>query len=118
MFGYSIDSYEAGLISRRSAGNVNIPFVPGQANIHVSYTAGLEAVPPSIELAALELIAHWWQNSQLRAAAMGGVNISYDATLGQQYSRDTESGTQNINIGVPFRILEMLKPNRRRPIIA
>jgi hypothetical protein len=69
-------------------------------------------------LAELELIAHWWQNSQLRAVAMAGTNIGYDTVEGAIYSRDTESGTQNMNIGVPYRILEMLNSHRHLPIIA
>jgi delta 1-pyrroline-5-carboxylate dehydrogenase len=69
MFAYSIDSPESGGISRRSAGNVVIPFVAGLKNIKINYTAGLAAVPWSVRLAALEIIAHWWQNSQMRAMA-------------------------------------------------
>ena len=117
MFAYSIDNPETGEITRRSGGNVNIPFMHGVSNIHVIYTAGRENVPAAIQLASLELIAHWWQNSQLRAAALAGTNVSYDAVQGTTYTRDTESGTQNLNIGVPMRILEMLKPFRRDPII-
>jgi hypothetical protein len=118
MFAYSIDHYETGIISRRSAGNIQIPFRPGTANIQVQYTTGYQTPPASIVLAELELIAHWWQNSQLRAVAMAGTNISYDATLGSTYTRDTESGTQNLNVGVPFRILEMIKGHRHMPFFA
>ena len=118
MFAYSIDNYENGVISRRTAGNVNIPFHAGEANIRVQYTAGHANVPGVIFLAELELIAHWWQNSQLRAVALAGTNVSYDAVAGAIYTRDTEAGDQNINIGVPYRILEMVKSYRHRPIIA
>lgn len=118
LFAYSIDSFENGEISRRSAGNVNIPFRPGDSNIFIQYVAGMESIPGNVTLAELELIAHWFQNSQLRSAVQGGANVSYDATGGANYTRDTESGIQNINIGVPVRILELLKPNRHRPIIA
>jgi hypothetical protein len=118
MFAYSIDNYENGELSRRSAGNVQIPFRPGQDNIRVEYTSGMQSVPAAVFLAELELIAHWWQNSQLRAVAMGGANVAYDAVEGALYSRDTESGSQNINIGVPYRILEMIKGNRHMPYIA
>lgn len=118
MFAYSIDHAESGIISRRSAGNIQIPFRAGTANIQVQYTTGYATPPANIVLAELELIAHWWQNSQLRAVAMAGTNISYDATLGSAYTRDTESGTQNLNIGVPFRILEMIKKHRHMPFFA
>lgn len=118
MFGYSIDNYETGIISRRSFGNVNIPFMWGTKNIHVVYEAGETNVPGNVFLADLELIAHWWQNSQLRAVALAGTNVAYDAVEGALYSRDTESGVQNINIGVPYRILEMIKGHRHDPFFA
>lgn len=118
MFAYSIDNYENGAISRRSAGNVQIPFRAGTSNIRVQYTTGRQQTPASIILAELELIAHWWRNSQLRAVAMAGTNISYDAVAGTTYTRDTETGNQNINIGVPYRILEALKRHRHMPFIA
>jgi hypothetical protein len=115
MFAYSIDAPEAGRISRRSAGNVNIPFVPGVKNIRVWYTAGRDSIPGAIRLAALELIAHWWQASQLRAVQNNVGEQSYDATEGERYSRAPDF--VGINYGVPFRIIELLKPYRRLPII-
>lgn len=118
LYAYSIDSYENGEISRRSAGNVQIPFRPGESNIYIQYRAGEANIPGNIVLAELELIAHWWQNSQLRAMTVAGANLSYDVVTGSAYSRDTESGVQNVNIGVPMRILELIKAHRRRPIIA
>ena len=117
MFGYGLDSAEVGEVSRRTVASVPIPFIPGEKNIEVEYVAGLQPIPGNILLAELELVAHWWQNSQLRAVALAGTNISYDATQGQVYTRDTESGTQNLNIGVPYRILELVKPHRRMPVI-
>lgn len=118
MFAFSVDGHEFGKITRRTAGNVVIPFRPGIDNIRVQYTTGEAKIPGTVLMAELELIAHWWQNSQLRAVTMAGANLSYDAVAGAMYSRDTESGNQNLNIGVPYRILEQLKSHRRRPIIA
>ena len=118
MFAYSVDTPENGEITRRTAGNVTIPFHPGDSNISITYRAGESKIPGTIILAELELIAHWWQNSQLRGVTLGGANIGYDAVAGSIYSRDTESGTQNLNIGVPYRILEMIKGQRHMPIIA
>lgn len=117
MFAYSIDSHQVGAVSRRSAGNVQIPFVPGQKNIRIQYVAGRNPIPGAIRLAALELIAHWWQSSQLRTTASSAGFTAYDATEGQQFTRDNDSGLVNINVGVPFRVLELLKPHRRPPII-
>lgn len=117
MFAYSLDAPIIGAISRRSAGNVQIQFVPGTKNVRVEYTAGRSPIPGSIRLAALELIAHWWQSSQLRTAAAGGNFASYDAVEGEHFTRATETGLVNINIGVPYRILELLKPHRHVPYI-
>ena len=118
MFAYSVDGHEFGKITRRTAGNVVIPFRPGTDNIRVQYVTGEPNIPGNVILAELELIAHWWQNSQLRAMTVAGANLSYDVVTGSAYSRDTESGVQNVNIGVPMRILELLKSHRHRPIIA
>lgn len=118
MFAYSIDSADQGVITRRSAGNVQIPFRSGTSNISVQYTAGEAKTPANVTLAELELVSHWWQNSQLRAQALAGTNISFDGVSGANYTRDTETGVQNINIGVPMRILELLNAHRRRPIIS
>lgn len=113
MFAYSLDTPETGKVSRRTAGNINIPFFPGQSNIKIVYTAGRNPVPPVIRLAELELIAHWWQNSQQRASAASTAN-SFDA-MNQDFPR---TGVYTpINQGVPWRILEMIKPYRSMPII-
>lgn len=115
MFAYSIDSPEAGAITRRSAGNVVIPFVPGTKNVRIVYTAGRHYIPGAIRLATLELVAHWFQSSQLRAGANNASEQAYDAVEGERYSRGYD--TAGINYGVPFRILELLKPFRRLPVI-
>jgi len=118
LFGYSIDNHEVGEIARRSVASVPIPFRPGENNIYIQYTAGRSPIPGNIVLAELELIAHWWQNSQLRGVIANSQAMSYDATSGTTFSRDTENGVQNINIGVPYRILELIKGNRHMPIFA
>jgi hypothetical protein len=118
MFAYSIDSHSNAEISRRSAGNVQIPFMVGDNNIHVVYRTGEQEVPGNVFLAELELVSHWFQNSQLRAVALAGANVGYDAVAGQAFTRDTETGVQNVNIGVPYRILEMIKSHRHGPFFA
>ena len=114
MFAFSIDEPMTGLISRRVGGNVSIPFVPGDGNVHFTYSAGRGTVPAGIRLAALELIAHWWQGSQQRHGATGGGISTYD-TVNTDFTRAT--GLSPINQGVPYRIIELLKPFRRTPII-
>lgn len=117
LFAYSVDSPEIGAVSRRSAGNVPIPFVPGMKNIRVTYMAGRPMVPGAIRLAALELIAHWWQQSQQRSTVSSAGFTAYDAVEGERATRETETGMINMNVGVPFRILEMLRPYRHIPFM-
>lgn len=114
MYAYSIDAPEIGGITRRSAGNVLIPFVPGIKNIHVWYTAGRTDIPGSLRLAALEIIAHWYQNGQLRSMANSSGYSSYDA-MNTDWTRAT--GMTSVNAGLPYRVLELLKRYRRVPII-
>lgn len=114
MFAYSLDAPIIGGITRRSAGNVQIPFIPGTKNIRVQYTAGRSSIPPSIRLAALEIIAHWYQNSQLRSMANGSSYTSYDS-INEDWTRST--GITSINAGIPNRVLELLKRTRRIPVI-
>jgi hypothetical protein len=114
MFAYSIDIPETAKISRRTAGNIAIPFMVGQSNIRVVYTAGRESVPPVLQLASLELIAHWYQNSQQRGS---GFNNPYDSTA-VEFTRVDQGGSYSILAGVPYRILELIRPWRRDPIFA
>jgi hypothetical protein len=112
IFAYSIDNADLGLISRRSGGNVNIRFIPGTSNIRVTYTAGRSSVPGAIRLAALELIAHWWQGSQMRSSqyqspGYDAVDVDFSRTLG---------GVE-FNSGIPYRVLELLRPYRHVPFI-
>lgn len=115
-FAYSIDDAETGYISRRTSGNVLIPFQAGTSNIHVVYTAGRNPIPPIIRLAELELIAHWWQGSQQRSPGAGANQFSYD-TVNQDFPRSgPAAGIIPINQGIPYRIIEMIKPYRSPPI--
>jgi hypothetical protein len=112
MFAYSIDDLSIGLISRRSGGNVNIPFMAGAANIRVTYIAGRSNVPGALRLAALELIAHWWQGSQQRATQYQ--SSGYDA-VDVDFSR-TMGGVE-FNSGIPYRVIELMRPYRHIPYI-
>jgi hypothetical protein len=118
MFAYSIDQPDMGQISRRSAGNVNIPFMRGEANIRVTYAAGRQEVPGSVKLATLELLAHYWQNRQQRGngANMTGAE-SYDATDTDQPTSGAFGGLIGIDVGLPVRVIELLRPYRHMPYI-
>jgi hypothetical protein len=114
-FAYSIDDADNGYITRRTSGNVIIPFQAGTDNIHIIYTAGRNPIPPIIRLAELELIAHWWQNSQQRAGA--GATLTSFAAVDYEIPRSGGAQYTSINQGIPWRIIEMIKPFRSAPII-
>lgn len=114
-FCYSIDNAEAGEISRRVGGNVNIPFVPGEGNIEVVYTAGRNPIPGNLVLAELELVAHWYQNAMQRAGQQS-TGAGYDA-VNMDFPHSGADMITTLNQGVPYRILELIKGSRRTPII-
>jgi hypothetical protein len=116
MFAYSIDNDETGEITRRTSGNIAIPFMRGKSNIRITYTAGRLPVPALIRLAELELIAYWWQNSQQRASQQTTAS-GFGAVDQGEVRSGPEAGIQSINIGIPWRIIEMIKAYRAGPII-
>jgi hypothetical protein len=61
-YGYTLDE-ATGRLDRRSAGSW-IPFAEGRRNVHVTYTAGRQACPPNVTLAARRLLRHLWQQEQ------------------------------------------------------
>lgn len=113
LFAYSIDIAETGEITRRTAGNVVRRFTPGVSNIDITYTAGRYPIPPIIRLAELELISFWWRNSQERVSQQSS-QYGYGA-INEEFTRTT--GQTSANTGVPWAIIEMLKPYRASPVI-
>ena len=113
VYAYSIDSADEAQITRRTAGNIVIPFFPGTSNIRVVYTAGRSAVPGAIRWAALELAAHMYQGALQRSS---GAANAFDASDTESYQRN--QGVSSLNYGIPYRILEHIKAYRRGPIIA
>lgn len=120
VFAFSLDQPETGKITRRSVANSVMPFMAGDDNIQVTYVAGRETMPYAVQLAAQELVAHIWQNSQLRSVAMSGGNIGYDAVTGQAWSRDDQgNGGLTAWVGIPYRIIAFLESEKvRLPVIA
>jgi hypothetical protein len=88
-----------GRLIRIFPGNVQKPWFPGSRNIEVVWMAGYNPVPPTIRVATLELIAHWWRNTQQQSAMHAGAEADYDPE---------ESGGPYE--GVPDRIYALLSP--------
>lgn len=114
IWAYSLDNPKEGIVTRRSAGNVNVPFVPGVNNIRVDYVAGRAEIPANAVLAFSEIIAHWYRITQQRMSNQVSAGFSPSAIVSQDFTRST--GITSINMGVPVELIEMLKGNRRRPI--
>lgn len=114
MWSYSLDIPDEGLVTRRGPGNVQYPFVHGRDNIAVDYVAGRLEVPANAKLAFCELVAHWYRTSQLRTSNQPSIGFQPNA-FDMDFTRTT--GESSPNLGVPVEIIELLKPNRRRPVI-
>lgn len=66
-YGYEIVDSNGGVIVRRSAAGMPVPFQGDFNSVVISYTAGYSTLPANVRLGALELIRHWWQRSQQAA---------------------------------------------------
>jgi hypothetical protein len=112
LFAYSVDNPAEGRVTRRTVGNVSIPFMSMgsefPANIQAIYIAGRSQTPWAVRLATLELCAHWWQFSQQRQYGVGALSSNFDNAV--------STGPATL-FGVPYRILELIKSHRRTPII-
>ena len=64
--GYQV-VYELGRLTRAFPGLVQKPWFPGSRNIEVTWVSGYNPVPADIKMATLEMIAHWWRNTQQSA---------------------------------------------------
>jgi hypothetical protein len=115
IWSYSLDNRAEGLVTRRGPGNVLYPFVRGRNNVRVSYVAGREEVPENAVLAFCELVSLWFRQSQLRMQGANGAAEFQVNALNQDFTRS--QGVTSLNLGVPDSIIEMLKSDRRRPVI-
>jgi hypothetical protein len=74
--------YLTGRLTRVFPGLVQKPWFPGSRNIEVQWVAGRNPVPADIKLAALELIAYWWRNTQQASrTATAAAGSEYDPAV-------------------------------------
>ncbi len=105
-FGFSIDDYAAGRITRRSAGSQPFPFYANTGNITVTYTAGRASTPANLRLAVLEFVKHIYQwGQQANRPAFGA-------------APDEVPGPGPTGYLMPNRVRELLEPNLRPVVIA
>lgn len=94
--------YLTGRLIRVFPGNVQKPWFPGSRNVEVVWVAGYNPVPPTIRTATLELVAHWWANTQQQSALrLPGETVS------DEFEPAETSGPF---AGVPLRIIDLLSP--------
>ncbi|HEX5347848.1 MAG TPA: hypothetical protein VFW64_12240 [Pseudonocardiaceae bacterium] len=91
--------YLVGRLIRVFPGNVQKPWFPGSRNVEVTWVAGYNPVPTDIKIATLELVAHWFRNTQQQRAVSTSVEVDYDA-----------ADTQGMFAGVPNRIKDLVSP--------
>jgi hypothetical protein len=53
-----------GTLIRSFQGLIQRPFFPGLRNVEVTWIAGYNPLPPDIKFATMQLIAHWWRQTQ------------------------------------------------------
>lgn len=83
------------------------PFFPGSRNIEFIYVAGFNPVPPDVWVAAVDLVAYWYRNTQQASRAFTSTNQMYGGE---------EGGATDLWPGVPNRIAEVFE-GYRLPVI-
>lgn len=118
IYAYSLDVPLIGEMTARTVANAVRPFYPLDHGVRVIWTAGRNPIPPALQLAGRELVAHIWQNAELRSVSQSATYTQYDATTGTMDVRDP-SGVTQFWIGFPNRIIALLESEMTRlPIFA
>ena len=96
----------AGTVSR-IIGNTWYAFLPGKQNVTVTYSTGSAIVPASVQLAARELVRHWWQFGQQGQRPAFGTNAiaEFDGLMVAGYA-------------IPNRVVQLLAPHQGIPGMA
>jgi hypothetical protein len=92
--GYGLDG-ATGILTRLSTAGAPVWWSGGFSSVAVTYTVGRSPVPQNIRLAAKELAAHLWRNSQIGRARR------------QRSSADDESSA-GLGYSMPYRVRELL----------
>jgi hypothetical protein len=104
-WGYTWDKTINKLVRRAYGGAVAI-FPPGTNVVSVTYKLGMLTIPDDIQMAAAELIRHWWQFGQQ----------PFRGAFSAQPVDDGGVATV-VGYAVPNRVLELLNPWRRHPAV-
>lgn len=93
--------YETGRLIRVFQGNLPKPWFPGSRNIEVKWVAGYNPIPHTIKVATLELIKHWFINTQQNTGLSDAPGVGYDMESPE---------TSGLWAGLPHRIKGLLEP--------
>ena len=95
--GFQVD-YQKGRVIRVFPGLVQKPWFPGSRNIDIQWISGWNPVPIDWKVATIEMIAHWWRNTQQtqRGSGLRGGGDRAEAVAGGAFE------------GVPLRITALL----------
>lgn len=98
-------NYATGRIMRTFAGySWPRPFFPGSRNIEVTYKAGFNPIPGDLWMGTVELVSHWWVNTQQQSALRLPGESAKD-----EYEPEETSGAF---AGIPYRVQAMIDPYR------
>jgi hypothetical protein len=92
--GYDLDQ-GSGILTRTRADRTPIAWAGGFMGVDVTYVVGRNPVPQNVRLAAKELGAHLWRNSQLGRARRQRAGADDESAAGLGYS-------------MPYRVRELL----------
>lgn len=95
--------YPVGRLTRIFPGLVQKPWFPGSRNIEVAWTAGYNPIPRRYITGTLELIKHWWTNTQQNPALSGP-----GTSMGNQYDPPETSG---VFAGIPYHVAAIFEPD-------
>jgi hypothetical protein len=104
-WGYSLDDPASGRVVRRTASGQAFRFVPGDANVNVTYVTGLPSVPPSVTLAAMMIVKELWEDER------GAAPLPLQA-------QDGFVTVPGVGYAVPIGAIELLEGNGRNPVVA
>lgn len=97
-------NYATGRLMRTFAGySWPRPFFPGSRNIEVTYRAGFNPIPGDLWIATVELVKHWWANTQ-QQTALRVPGLSAAAEYDPEDTRDPTG----LFPAMPYRIEQLL----------
>lgn len=106
--GYQLE-YQTGRMIRVFTNGFPRQWYPGSRNLEISYSVGMNPIPPTLWQAARELTAHLFMQQQ---ATPGGIP-KYSGGMDPGDTPNPQPGAWS---GMPYKVSDKLKPFRRKSI--